>query len=159
VYSYNSTRIAVASLLMFAFPLTLVLTTPTIARSQEHVGTSCADCPNYSGAFSIENQTGVTIRYEVRWGETHPWKPISLSSGSIETHSYPLGEHRNAKVPTPYVRFDRIGGDGRFTPKEYRMGFYAVGYAGFGPHTNNTQPKRYFFKYAADGKSLDILAR
>ena len=144
---------------IFAFSFGLVLTIPIIARSEERVGTSCADCPNYSGAFSIENQTGVTIRYEVRWGSNHQWKPISLSTGLIETHRYPLGDNKSARVPTPYVRFDRIGGDGHFTPQEYRMHFYAVGYAGYGPATNNTQPKRYYFKYGPDRQSLDILAR
>lgn len=155
---YKSTKIAGASVLMFALPLAFVLATSPIAQSGENVGTSCADCPNYSGAFSITNQTGVTIPYQYRWGNKHPWKSISLGSGRIETHTYPLGEDRNAKVPLPYVRFDRIGGDGRFTAQEYRMEFHAVGYAGFGPKANTTQPKKYFFKYAADGRSLDILA-
>src|SRR2546423_7506396 len=88
--------------------LALVLSTPLMVRGQERVGTSCADCPNYSGAFSIENETGVTIRYQVKWGEQHPWKLITLNRGHIETHSYPLGENRNGRAPTPYVRFDRI---------------------------------------------------
>ena len=143
---------------IFAFPLALALTTPMVAPSQEHIGTSCADCPNYSGAFSIENETGVTVPYDYKWGDG-PWKRMSLRSGHTERHSYPLGEDRRARVPTPYVRFDRIGGDGRYTPKEYRMEFYAIGYGGFGAKTNNTEPKKYYFKYAADGKNLDILAR
>lgn len=140
-------------------PAALILTAAPFARTEERVGTSCADCPNYTGAFSIENETGVTIPYEYKWGENHPWKRMTLRSGQIETHSYPLGENRAGRVPTPLVRFDRIGGDGRYTPKEYRMEFYAIGYAGFGPRANNTQPKRYYFKYGTDGKSLDILAR
>jgi hypothetical protein len=144
---------------VFIFTLALVLTTSTTAWSQERVGTSRADLPNYSGAFSIENPTGVTIPYEVKWGDRSSWKSISLRSGHTETHSYPLGEDRNARPPTPYVRFDRIGGDNRVTPKEYRMQLHVVGYAGFGPNANNAQPKKYYFKYAADGKSLDILAR
>lgn len=141
---------------MFALSLALTMTTAIAAGSQERVGTSCADCPNRSGAFSIENQTGVTITYQVKWGESHPWKSITLASGRVETHSYPL---ENGKALTPYVRFDRIGGDGAFTPKEYRMGFYAVGYGGFGARANSSGPKKYFFKFAADNKTLDILAR
>jgi len=144
---------------IFVFPLALVLTTVSIARSQERVGTSRADLPSSRGAFSIENATGVTIPYQVKWGENGQWKPISLRSGHTETHSYPLAVDRNATAPRPFVRFDRIGGDGRFTAKEYYMQFHRVGYAGFGPNTNNTEPKKYYFKYAADGKSLDILAR
>jgi hypothetical protein len=151
---------------IFAFPLALVLTTPAlvltsqrIARSQEHVGTSCADCPNYSAAFSIENPTGVTIHYEVKWGASQAWKSISLGSGRTETHTYPLGQDRNGKAPSPYVRFDRIGGDGHFTPKEYHMTFHAIGYAGYGPKANDTLPKKYYFEFGADRKSLDLLAR
>ena len=144
---------------IFVLTLALVLTTVTIASSQERVGTSRADLPSSRGAFSIEIPTGVTIPYQVKWGENGQWKSISLRSGHTETHSYPLGEERNATAPRPFVRFDRIGGDSRYTEKEYHMQFYRVGYAGFGPNTNNTEPKKYYFKYAADGKSLDILAR
>jgi hypothetical protein len=152
-------KIVTNQAMMAVLSLALVLTTPIVAGTQERVGTSCADCPNYSGAFSIENETGVTIPYQVRWGDKHPWKPISLASGHTERHSYPLGDDRNGKAPTPYVRFDRVAGDGGVTLKEYRMEFYAVGYAGFGAKTSNTEPKRYFFKYSADGRSLDIVAR
>ena len=138
--------------------LMLLLTIPLITRAQERVATSCADCPSYSGAFSIENSTGVTIPYEYKWGNG-PWKHMSLQSGHTETHSYPLGDNRNGRVPPPYVRFDRVGGDGQFTPKEYHMQFYAIGYGGYGSQANNTGPKKYYFKYADDHKTLDILAR
>jgi hypothetical protein len=135
----------------------LIALAPIAAPAQ--VGTSCADCPNYSGAFSIENTTGITIHYEYRWGDKHAWKKMTLGSGHIETHSYPLGEDRNKKVPTPYVRFDRIGGDGKVTFQEYQVEFHAVGYAGFGPKQNKTEPKRYVFRYAANGRDLDLKAK
>jgi len=143
---------------MLGISLALVLTVPMITRGQD-VGTSCADCANYSGAFSIENETGVTIRYQYRWGDKHPWKEMALASGRIETHTYPLGENRNTRVPTPFIRFDRIGGDHQFTAREYRVEFFAVGYSGYGARTNRAEPKRYYFKYAADGRTLDLLAR
>ena len=136
----------------FVLALALVLTTPIVGRSEE-VGTSCADCPNYDGAFSIDNQTGVTIRYNYRWGNKHPWKSMSLRSGSHVTHRYPLGGDSNAKAPSPYVRFDNARG----TTKEYLMHFYAIGYAGYGPGRANTEPKKYFFKYAGDGR-LDLFS-
>ena len=137
--------------------LALALTAP--AALAEQVGTSCADCPSYSGAYSIENTTGVTINYQIRWGDNHPWQSIALRSGTIETHSYPLGSDPHAQVPTPYVRFDHIGGDRAVELKEYKMEFYAIGYAGYGPQANKTEPKRYVFLYAADGKHLDIKAK
>ena len=135
--------------------MSLALLAPNITHA-EQIGTSCADCPNYSGAYSIENSTGVSIPYQFRWGSSQPWRSIRLASGRVETHSYPLGADKNKRVPTPYVRFDRIGGDNMFTAQEYKMKFYAVGYAGYGPGRNTTEPKRYIFRYAADGRSLDI---
>jgi hypothetical protein len=135
----------------------LTVLSPTIALA-ENVGTSCADCPNYSGAYSLTNTTGVTINYQYRWGRNHQWKSMALASGRIETHRYPLGEDPHAKVPTPYVRFDRIGGDTAFTAQEYKMQFHAVGYAGFGPNVNRAKPKRYVFKYARDHRTLDVKA-
>jgi hypothetical protein len=128
------------------------------ARAQERIGISCADCPSYSGAFSIENATGVTIRYQVRWGNQHKWQPMVLESGHIKTHSYPLGENPNKAVPIPYVRFDRIGGDNSVTVQEYRVRFHAVGYAGYGPRENKTEPKRYVFRFSAGGRLLELYA-
>ena len=127
--------------------------------AQERVGTSQADLPSYRGAYSIENTTGVTISYDYRWGNKSEWKRMNLRSGATETHWYPLGEDRNKKVPTPYLRFDRIGGDNSVTFKEYRMSFHAIGYAGYGPRENKSEPMRYVFRYAANGRDLDLLAK
>jgi len=135
----------------------MIALVPIAALAQ--VGTSCADCPNYRGAYSIENKTGTTIHYQYRWGDKHEWKRMTLASGVIETHSYPLGEDPHRQVPIPYVRFDRIGGDNNVTFKEYKMGFHAIGYAGYGPEKNKTQPKRYVFRYAANSRDLDLNAQ
>src|SRR5262245_41292433 len=143
------------SLLWGLFALSVPGTSPADERS----GVSCADCAKYSGAYSIENTTGVTIYYSYRWGDQHPWKQMTLPSGRVETHSYPLGENPSARVPTPFVRFDYIAGDHRYTPREYRMSFYSVGYAGYGARANTAQPKRYFFKFSPDGRTLALLAR
>ena len=67
-----------------------------------------------------------------------------------------MGSDPNGRAPTPFVRFDRIGGDSAVTMKEYRMQFHAVGYAGYGPARHTTEPKRYVFVYAANGRDLDI---
>jgi hypothetical protein len=137
----------------------LLLTTPIEASGQERVGTSCADCPNYGGAFSIDNQTGVTVRYRVKWGADSNWKAFSLNTGHTETHTYSLGEDRNGAIPTPYVSFDRIAGDSAITLKEYRMLFNRVGYGGFGSTAPRAEPKKYFFEFSADRTSLDIHPR
>jgi hypothetical protein len=141
-----------------AIVLTLGLASPMAAQG-EPLGTSCADCPSYKGAYSIENATNITINYQYRWGDKHPWKDASLRKGEINTHSYPLGEDQHAQVPAPFVRFDRIGGDGQYTEKDYRMEFFSVGYGGYGPHKNSAKPKEYYFEFAQDGKHLRLFAR
>jgi hypothetical protein len=123
------------------------------------MGTSCGDCPNYHATFSIENETGVAIPYQYRWGDKGPWHNTTLERGRVNTHSWPLGEDKHAKIHPPYVRFDKIGGDAQFEEQGYRMEFYAVGYGGYGPSKDNTEPKKYYFKYGPDGKQLYLLAR
>jgi hypothetical protein len=123
------------------------------------IGTSCADCPDYRGAYSIENTTGVTVSYQYRWGSKHQWKNMTLRSGMIETHWYPLGEDPHHQVPVPYIRFDRVGGDSQVTTQEYKLNFHAVGYAGYGPKQNRAEPKRYVFRYASNGRDLDLKAK
>ena len=135
--------------------LAFTLTAP-MSGNAEPIGTSCADCPSYSGAFSIENQTGQTINYQVRWGQNSRWKNIVLRSGHIETHKYPLGDNPNGRAPAPHVRFDNVANDGRNTMQDYHMQFSTVGYAGFGPTVNRSEPKHYFFRYA--GNRLNIFA-
>jgi hypothetical protein len=137
--------------------LGILLMTPRTAASQENIGTSCADCPNLQGEFSIENETGVTIHYQVRWGTNHAWKSMTLETGHVMTHSHPLDD--NGRAPSPWIRFDGIGGDNAFTPKEYHVAFHAVGYAGYGPAENKATPKRYAFEYAADHRTLNLVAR
>ncbi len=152
----RSSKILTTAFAALAISLPLATTSsllaPQPARS-ENVGTSCADCPNYSGAFSIENYTGKMINYQVRWGNKNAWKSFTLASGTVMTHSYPMGASRNAQIPKPYIRFDAIG-----NTIEYWMQFYAVGYAGYGPYVDRTQPKRYYFKYTPDGQHLNLFS-
>ena len=140
-------------LALFAIPF-LGLMAPSDILAQERVGTSQADLPSLSGVFAIHNHTGVAIRYEVKWGNGS-WERFTVEPNKVYKHSYPLDG--NGRAPKPYVRFDDIGGDGKTTFKEYYMQFKAVGYAGYGPGPNPTEPENYHFKYGADGRHLDLL--
>jgi hypothetical protein len=108
-----------------------------------------ANHPSYRGAFSLDNSTGTTMHYQVKWGNGQ-WKSQTLQSGMTTTHWYPLDDADRA--PTPYVRFDRIGGDNAYTEQEYEMDFYKVG-------PGRPDAKGYVFRYASDGKHLDIKAK
>jgi hypothetical protein len=131
---------------LFGGVLALALTAPIAARAELRV----VDRTPQKGGFSLTNSTGTTIRYQVRWGNQNAWKPMTLESGRVMTHSHPLSAERRA--PTPYVRFDKIGGDGAaITLKEYRMGFHAVGGGG--------EPKKFVFRYAPNGRDLDVKAQ
>jgi hypothetical protein len=109
-----------------------------------------ADNSGYRGEFTLHNDTGVTVYYQVKWG-SGPWKPDSLRSGYFRGYYHPLD--RDDSAPRPYVRFDRIGGDNGYTAREYEMDFHKVGPG------QTRGPKKYVFKYASDGKQLDIKAR
>lgn len=136
---------------------TLVVTMALPARSQD-VGTSQADLPSFAAAFSIENNTGSTIHYQVRWGTRRGWKPMILHSGRIMKHTYPLGTNPSARVPIPYVHFLTIPGIVQ-SAKECHMRFHAVGYAGYGAPENTARPKRYYFQFSKGGALLDLFER
>ena len=130
--------------------IALMLQSTQSARAQA-VGTSCADCLNYSASFSIENQTGVTISYRIRWGEGGEWKNHTLESGRTLTHSFPLGENSKAKIAPPYINFTTT----QNLAKEQRLEFHAVGSVGVPAGPARTEPKRYYFEY--DGPSHIVL--
>jgi hypothetical protein len=145
------------SLTVSMLSLAVLLTAPAIGASQERTGTSCADCPDLRAAFSIENASGVTLHYQVKWGRDRVWKSMTLNSGLIMTHSHPLDA--NGKAPAPYIRYDSVGGDGGFTAREYHVKFHAIGYAGYGPAANRSTAKEYVFRFAADRRTLELRAR
>ena len=51
-----------------------------MVRGQERVGTSCADCPNYSGAFSIEKVPAGDYTIEA-W---HPHFGLKTAKAKVE---------------------------------------------------------------------------
>jgi len=139
-------------LALFAVPA-FGLALPGNLRAEERVGTSQADLPSLSGMFAIHNHTGAAVRYQVKWGNGE-WEKFTVHPEKLYKHSYPLDA--KGRAPKPYVRFDSVGGDGKTTFKEYHMQFREVGYAGYGSAPSPTEPERYHFKYAADGRSLDL---
>jgi hypothetical protein len=120
------------------------------ARAQEKTATTQQDLPSLVGMFAIENHTGRTIHYQIKWGNGQ-WQNFTLRSGGLK-HSYPLDN--NGQAPTPYIRFDGVAkGHSR---KVYQLGFNPVGYPGYGAGSNLTVPRGYGFWYSSDGSSLDL---
>jgi hypothetical protein len=137
-----------------AIALALAQTIATTAHS-EQIGTSCADCSSSNkAAFSLRNNTGVTLSYQVKWGPNGQWKEVTLEDGYTNTHSYVL--NNKGEFFRPYVRYDKIGGDSQYTAKVWPMDVNQVGSGGYGGH--RSQPKKYYFEYAADHRHLDIYA-
>jgi hypothetical protein len=87
---------------LFGGVLALALTAPIAARAELRV----VDRTPQKGAFSLTNSTGTTIRYQVRWGNQNAWKPMTLESGRVMTHSHPLSAERRADAVCP-LRQDR----------------------------------------------------
>lgn len=120
------------------------------------IGTGKAEAQSdqigYEGAFSIKNDTGITLYYYVRWGDDGVWKLKRLDSGQALRHRHTLDWKNQA--PSPSVKFDRIGGDNRTSLQIQKMGFYKVVAPGFDPMNRNTKSKRYVFRFAANGRDL-----
>jgi hypothetical protein len=106
----------------------------------------------YSAAFSVFNNTGITIPYQIRWGNQQ-WQTYRLGDGQGLTHYYPLGDNPRGLAPIPHIRFDRIADGGHITDQTFRMEFYAVRNDGYG-----ARPKPYEFRYSANGRVLHIFA-
>jgi hypothetical protein len=104
----------------------------------------------YSGAFTISNNTGNTLYYQVRWGNTQ-WQNVTLGSGRALMHYHPLDY--NGRAPQPYIRFDRVADGGRYTEQVYTMQFYAVRNGNYGDAS-----KPYEFRYSRGGRFLDLYA-
>jgi hypothetical protein len=95
----------------------------------------------------------VTIPYQFRWGSKDPWENEILRSGRKITHSHKL---RSGDAPTPYVKFDRVAGDGGYTTQVMEMDTTVVGYGGYGASSGSREPKRYYFDYDSTGRYLDL---
>ena len=130
--------------------------TPLGLGADEKVGKSQADLPSYVGMLVIHNPTRAAIHYQIRWGKGE-WKRFTLQPDKGEKHWHPLDG--NDQAPPPFVRFDNTGGDGKVTLTEYHLQFAKVGYGGFGGSRDPGRPIDYEFKYAPDGRHLDLKKR
>jgi hypothetical protein len=110
------------------------------------------------GGFVVHNDTGVTIRYQVKWGEKGDWKSQTLESGYQLTHSIAL---KNGKAPRPYVRFDNYGGDGKVSTTEYHVNFGPQVYIANGHGTTAVTDRmwHYEFQYGGNGRSLNLFKK
>lgn len=107
-------------------------------------------------AFSIENNTGVTIIYYVRWGNESRWEKKTLKSGTVNTH-WSLIDPFMVVPRTPYVKFDRIGGDDDFTAKEHWLRTNTIDPI-CSTKPNKGEPKPYVFRYSANGVDINLYA-
>ena len=105
------------------------------------------------GMFAIHNPTRVAITYQVKWGNKGEWKSFTVAPGKLRRHWYNLDQ--NHRAPSPYVRFDNTGGDGRITRSTYHVKFRTI----VGGSDGQGTPKDYVFAYAADGRRLDLTER
>ena len=143
---------------LFLLSLALMLTTPTLARSQ-NVGTSWPTVQISSAKFSIENKTGVTIQYQVKWGDNGEWKSISLDNRHVETHSYPLGQ--TGKAPLPTSGTTRSAETARIRRRHFTWSSMPLDTQDMGPARNNAGPKGYsrVRGRSQDAESLCVLTR
>lgn len=126
------------------------------ARGGEPTGTVTSDAPNLRGEFVVHNPTDIPVHYQIKWGQGGQWKSFTVKPGYEYKHWHALNGN---KAPTPYVRFDNEGGDGKVTNTELHVKFGRVGYAGYGPVGNVDEAWHYEFKFRKDGRHLDLNER
>ena len=68
--------------------------------------------------FEIKNHAGFTVPYQIKWSANDAWQQYSLQSNLRRFHWW-SGD--NVPWGYPKIRFDRIPGDGQFTPLVYQL--------------------------------------
>jgi hypothetical protein len=127
---------------------------PTTASSEPQ-GSVCSDCAVLYAAFSIANNTGLTVPYQVKWGKNGKWRTVYLANGYVETHTYPL--NRKGRAPQPYVRIDAVAGDSQDSWVTYKLDFMAIGYTGYNSSDDEGEPMPYAIQYSRDGLLVSIV--
>jgi hypothetical protein len=131
----------------------LMLAAPVPSHAQ--TATSCADCKTSGGAFSITNNTGLTIHYKVKWGTKGSWEnanQIVLKSGFTETHSHALDG--NNKAPAPYIHLDAdVTAAKDF--RDAKLKFGQIDHVGYPHPGTHGQPVSYSF-FVGDDKKLGL---
>ncbi len=96
--------------------------------------------------FRIRNNTGVTVPYQIRWSSADDWKPYSLETDFIRTHSS-VGQ----RIPEGYpkIRFDHIAGDQVVTYRTYELETVLF-------RENNNNAPTYRFQFNRWGDRLDL---
>lgn len=107
---------------------------------------------NYFGAFRVSNPTDTKINYEVKWGADGEWKPYSVEPGYYYQHTWEYEFANQNSSPTPYIRYDYVGGNGQFDEQVYKLEPYAV------TTKNSEYAKRYYFEYSSDGRIIKVLS-
>jgi hypothetical protein len=92
--------------------------------------------------FTVENPTGNTIQYQVKWGN-EVWKSYAVQPHSNMRQWCPT--NGRGEVGGPQLRFDYVCGDTNTTNKTFNIDF------GWSPERFH-----YEFQYSADGKYLQL---
>jgi hypothetical protein len=100
----------------------------------------------YRARVVIHNDTGVAIRYILKWGLGGEWKTITVNNGMLYWHTYKLD--LDDRAPTPYIRFHNAAG--AYT--EYKLEF---GKFGRGPRGEIDNSSHYEFAFQG-GSRLDL---
>ena len=111
----------------------------------------------YQMVITIYNNTSVKLEYQLRVDREGggPNDPGGWTQWQTYTHKHPGGYqyHTFRQVDRIQIRFDRIGGDGKFTEQIYDLDFNAI-------RADRTVGRRdgrpYRFEFDAGGRLLDL---
>jgi hypothetical protein len=100
------------------------------------------------GGVVIMNPTENPIYFQMRLGTENEWTDYVVESNQNLQIAFELD--RDGLVSTPYMRFDRVGGDDRLSWQEYELDFYEIEYE------DDMTGFRYEFQYSDSGKLIDL---
>jgi hypothetical protein len=99
-------------------------------------------------SFVIKNTSSVPINYTVEWSDGEV-EVVTIAPGDQLFHGVRLNAW--GLIPTPYIMFDNVAGDGQYSETRYELDAYVVDNPAIGG-------KGYSFIFASGGVALNLFA-
>ena len=104
--------------------------------------------------FSIQNNTRLTVHYQIKWKESELWKPTSIKPDSVMNHWF--GSLEDIPQGYPKIRFDYIANDQEVTYRNYRLQTYTRRLGSNVTPSRRKDAREYHFEYNFVTEILDL---
>lgn len=104
--------------------------------------------------FSILNNTGFTVYYQIKWTESDSWEETGVKPGMAINHWHDGTSIISEKYPQ--IRFDYIANDGVSTYRKYKLETYERRAGSNFKPSRKQDAREYHFEYNYITETLDI---